>query len=552
MGLPTAQRIDPIVQNNWQLGMITSVPPEEIPIGGARLLNNLEFDLDSNLVTRNGTILFVDTGETTRTTSMFRAEYSDGTVWILITTGSKLFRCTEAGGSLTDITGALTFPSNTRWQWVMFGDFAIGVNGATSGTNPVKVNAAGTASLLANAPFAKFIEVWNNRIWVVRAAATERNSVYASAINLPEDWTVDDDAGAIQLPIDPNDGDYINGLKAFKGSLYVHKRKKINFVSPISAPATIPGNLRVDVYTTNVGCVSGYSIQNVIDDQLFLGEPGVMSLALAPLGELKGSVISRNIGELSKLKKTSSALKEVIAYVFDDMNQYVISIPSTLSVSGFNEAWVLDYQKINERDEKGFPIVRWSRFDGDIAGTAYTERLDGDYKTYLVAKYPDGATDVVINQYTPTNPIKSFSDSGEAYTQILRSKSFTPNTPLFRNLWYRFGAALKLISENLTLAINWYYNNAASSSGNYGFTFVFDDSGLSLYGSAVYGTDLYGAADAIEREEVVWRKFKKKSRGRKQRTVALELVVAQPDQGFIVKFIQLEFTQLNHRRARTK
>lgn len=229
MPLPTPERFDPIIQNNWQLGMITSVPPEEVPIGGAQLINNLEFDLESNLGTRNGVTLFLDTTETTRVTSMFRAEYSDGTVWILFTTGTKLYRCTESGGSLTDITGALTFPNNVRWQWVMFGDFAIGVNGATSGTNPVKVNAAGTASLLANAPFARFVEVWNSRLWLVETG-TNKNRLTASAINLPEDYTVDDDAGAIQLPIDLNDGDFINGIKAWKGSLYVRKKKKINIV----------------------------------------------------------------------------------------------------------------------------------------------------------------------------------------------------------------------------------------------------------------------------------------------------------------------------------
>lgn len=552
MPLPTPQRVDPISQNNWQLGMITSVPPEEIPIGGAQLINNLEFDLESNLATRNGVSLFLTlTGETGRITSMFRAEYSDGTVWILITVGSKLYRCTESGGSLTNITGALTFPSNTRWQWVMFGDFAIGVNGATSGTNPVKVNAAGTASLLANAPFAKYVDVWNNRLWLVRSATTEKNSVYGSAINLPEDWTVDDDAGAIQLGIDPNDGDFITGIKAFKGSMYVRKKNKINIIYPIGTPATIPNNLKVDIYTDQVGTLSGYSIQNVIDDQLAINDAGILSIVLAPLGELKGAIVSRNIGELSKLKKTSSAMSEVVATVFDDMNQYLISIPSTLSTSGFNEAWVLDYQKIGERDEKGFPIVRWIRFDGKLAGTAYSERLDQTYKTYLIAEYPDGTNDVKIYQYQPTNPVRSFSDGGSAYNQILKTKSFSSSSPLLRNLWYAFGSLLKLVSANLTLKVNWYWDNEPASSGNYDFPFIFDTSALAIYGSAIYGTAIYGSASAAEREESIWRRFKKNSKGRKRRTVALEFIVATVDEGFIIKYIQLDHTKLNKKRART-
>lgn len=541
----------PIYQNTWQRGMITSSPPEDIPIDAARLLLNLEFDVESNLITRNGTTLFLTvTGETGRITSAFRAQYSDGTVWILITTGTKLYRCTESGGSLTNITGALTFPNNTKWQWVMFGDFAIGVNGATSGTNPVKVNAAGTASLLANAPFAKYIEVWNNRIWVVRAAATERNSVYASAINLPEDWTVDDDAGAIQLPIDPNDGDYINGLRKFKGSLYVHKRKKINVVTPIGTPATIPGNLRVDVYTTNVGTLSGYSIQNVIDDQLFLSESGVMSLVLAPLGELKGSIISQNIQELGQLKKTS-AVNEIEAYVLDDVNQYVISIPSTVSASGLNEGWVLDYQKINQRDELGFPIVRWVKVDGLVLGTAFTERLDQNYKRYLIAGYSNGVNDTKIYSYEPANPVRVFNDNGAAYTQQLKTKFYFITSALLRSLWHRFGIGLTLVSDLLDVSIDYFFDNKESVSGNYAESLNAVTPSIALYGSGLFGTALWTSPSQLFRDRVIWRQFRKNSFGRKARTVALSFRCTTADQGFVLKSTQIDGTLLNHKRTRS-
>lgn len=551
MPLPTPQRTDPIFQNAWTRGIITSIPPEEIPNDAAQDLLNVEFDSDSNLVTRNGTTLFLDTNETGRITSIFRAEYSDGTVWILFTTGTKLYRCTESGGSLTDITGALTFPSNTIWQWVMFGDFAIGVNQATSGTNPVKVNAAGTASLLANAPFSKYCEVWNNRLWLVRAAATERNSVFASAINLPEDWTVDDDAGAIQILVDPNDGDYITAIKVFRGSLYVYKRKKINVISPISAPATIPSNLRVDVYTTNVGCVSPYTVQNVLDDQVFLADSGVMSLTLAPLGELSGSLLSDNIAQLAILKKVS-AIKDVVSYVLDDVQQYLVSFPASVTDSGAPEVWILDYQKITEKDEKGFPIVRWVRMSGKVAGTAYSERLDQNYKTYLIAEHDPPSGDTFIYNYQPANPVKVFNDNSAAYLQRILTKSYSAQSPLLRRLWHRFGVAFRLISDVLNLNIRWYFNNSPSPAGNYPIQFTFSGVGLSLYGQAIYGTDTYDSLLSAQQEEVVWRQFKKSSSGRKARNVAMEFITESEDEGFVLKFVQLEYLQLNQRRARTR
>ena len=548
MPLPTPQRSDPITQNSWERGMITSKPAEELPPNSASSLLNFEFDSESNLNTRNGVTLFLDTGETTRITSMFRAEYSDGTVWILFTTGTKLYRCTESGGSLTDITGALTFPNNTFWTWVMFNDFAIGVNGATSGTNPVKVNAAGTASLLANAPFARDIEVWNNRLWLVETGSN-KNRISGSAINLPEDWTVDDDAGAIQLPIDPNDGDFIKKIRAFKGSLYVQKEKKINIVSPIGSPATIPANLRVDVYTSKVGTISGFSNQNVIDDQLYLGEAGVMSLALSPLGELSGSIISENIKELALLKKTSD---ELASLVLDDVKQYWISIPSTISSSGFNELWALDYARITERDEKNFPIVRWVKMDGLVAGTAYCERLDQTYKRYLIGGYTVSGQNTKIYQYEPSNPSKTFNDNGAAYTQTIKTKAFSSGSPLLRNLWYRFGAALKVISANLSLNINYYFNNAPTPSGSYQEAFTFSGTGLTLWGASTWNGGLWNDSELIQQEEVIWRKFRKNSKGRKSRLVTLEFSCTSANQGFNLKFIELVFSKLNQKRTRTK
>lgn len=551
MPLPTPKRTDPIVQNTWQGGMVTSVPPEDLDADEARLLLNLEFDDESNLITRNGTTLFLTvTGETGRITSAFRAQYSDGTVYILLTTGTKLYRCSESGGSLTNITGALTFPSNTKWQWVMFGDFAIGVNGATSGTNPVKVNAAGTATLLANAPFAKYIENWNNRIWLVRSAAAERNSIFASAINLPEDWTVDDDAGAIQLPIDPNDGDYINGLKVFKGSLYVYKRKKINVVSPIGSPATIPGNLRVDVYTTNLGTLSGYSIQNVIDDQLFLSDSGVTSLVLAPLGELKGAIISHNIKELGELKKNASVF-EIESAVFDDVNQYIISIPAAVSASGLNEGYVLDYSKINQRDELGFPIVRWTKVDGLVLGTAYTFRLDQDYKRYLIAGYPVTSVDTKIFSYEPANPVRTFSDNGVAYTQQIRTKSYFMTSALIRSLWTRFALGLTLVSDALDITIDYLFDNKESIAGTYPETLSAITQSIALYGSGVFGTALWTSPSQLFRDRVMWRQFRKNNFGRKARTVAFNFRCSTVNQGFILKSVEVDGTALNYKRARS-
>ena len=537
------QRTFPIIQTSWQSGMITSLPPEELPNDAAQDILNCEFDVDSNLVARVGVQLYnqPDTNGA-RITSMFRAQYSNGTVIILITFGTKLFKCNEDGSSLTDITGALTFPSNTIWQWVMFNDFAIGVNKATSGTNPVKVSNAGTPTLLANAPFAKYVETWNSRLWLV-GTGVNQNTVFASAINAHEDWTVDDDAGAITLTIDQNDGDFITGIKAFRGSLFPFKRRKINIISPIAAPATIPGNLRVDVFTKNLGMVSPYSLQTVLDDIVFNSESGPASLSQSEFGELKSALLGQNVAELSTLKKTAQ-IEDVTSLVLDDVNQYWLSIPASISPRGINEIYVMDYQKIKTSG------VRWVRYNGLIAGTAFAEKLDGNFKSYLIAAQPIGSADTKIYTYTPSTTAKVFNDEGTAYIKSFKTKAYIGQSPLLRSLWLRFGGSLKLITNFLGLTINYFFNNSTSAAGTFGYNFVRTTTG-SIYGVALYGTGVYTDKDNFFKEETIWQRFKQGSFGRKAKTITVEVSSSNKDEAFVFKFLQFDYAPLTRKRAKT-
>jgi len=535
-----------ITQTSWQDGIITSLPPEELPPTAAQDLVNVELDIDGNLTTRTGALAFIQPSTTSRITSIFRAQYSNGTVLILFTAGTKLFKCNEDGSSITDITGALTLPSNTFWQWAMFGDLAIGVNKATSGDNPVKVNNAGTAAALGGSPpKAKYVRVWNSRLWL-SGTGSSANTLTASVVNSPENWTIDTtDTSAISLPVDPNDGDFITGLEVFRGSLFVFKRRKINVVSPIGSPATIPGNLRVDVFTKNLGCISAYSIQPVLDDVVFLAEAGVCSLSQSEYGELKSAILSQNIAELSILKKTSALIEEIPAVVLDDMNQYWISIPSTVSPRGINETYVLDYQRIKEG------LIRWVRFNGLICGTAFGEKLDGNYKTYLIGAYTVASVNTKIYKYTPTDPAKTFADDNTAYVKLIKTKSYVGSSSLIRHLWLRFGMSLNLISEILTLVVNYFYNNNVNVDGGYGFNFVFTGAAPPLYGTAIYGTAHYGSAADFFREEIIWERFQKNENGRKARIVSFEISSSQKNEGFVFKFLQMEYAKLTRKKART-
>lgn len=527
MGLPKVQRVDPIVQRSWDGGMVMveSLAPEQIPSDSAAHILNFEIDKIGNLKTRVATQAFFTTSEDDPLTSLVLARFSDGNSLFAYTQGSKLF--TRIGSTNTDVTGAFVFPNGNRWYWVMFDDWLIGIHGSAS-TRPIKIDSSGNVTTLnANAPFAGHGVVWNNRLWL-SGVTSNRNTIYASAINDPEDWTTTGDAGAITLGVDIGDGDKIHALSVFRGNLMVYKRAKINVVYAISAPATIPSNIRVDLYTSKLGCMYPATIQDALDDQLYLSESGVASLALSSQGDIEGAILSTNISDIGSIPVGSETIaSSPCSIVIKGRQQYWLALPNSLSNSFGDTVWVLDYSDIKKRDAEGLPKVKWVRFDDDAFGTAYCEQ-DSTYTIYLVAQQFVNSVNTPVRFYSPSDPSMSFAGT---YTRRLLTRGYFSESPMIRTLWHRFGLSFIKLSTTVAFTINYYYDN---------------------YLSAVAGSYSHSSDNSIPNtHRTYWRSFKKNDSGRKANIVQLEITANTTGQGFVVKAAHLEQTALNHKRAKT-
>lgn len=535
MPLQNIQRVDPISQTSWDSGMINSLPPEELPDDAAALIENFEFDelgnLRSRFAIREG---FLDSGFTDLFTSIFTALYSSGTRRFYVTAANDLYEMTGGvpGITLNDITGAFVFPSGNRWYWVMFDDFAIGIHGSST-ERPIKISSAGTVTTLnASAPFASHGVLWNNRLWLA-GVGSNRNTIFGSAINDPEDWTSTGDNGAITLGIDINDGDFIRALSVFRGNLIVYKNNKINVVSSISAPATIPSNLRVDVYTTNVGTSYPATVQDVLDDQVFLSHAGITSLALAPLGDIRGSVLSNNIEELKKvgvvLTDSVANGHSACAITYPQKQQYLVFLPSNLNQGLGNVLWVMDYSDIQQKDVFGNPKVRWCKFTGDVVGSAYSLVLE-TYESLLVGVIA-GTLDPssVIGLYVPIGTLASYSNANIATAKTLLTRAF--GNSRLRSLWDRFCITLNKHTTDVAFNLDYFYDNylTAKAGG---------------YSKSLTGTP-------ANNHRSIWHSFRKNDSGRKANLVQIRVQASTIDQGFTVKGISLTHTELNHRQAKT-
>lgn len=522
---------------DWRLGIRTAIPPTEIPNEAVQDLLNFEFDDAGNLSTRRGVTELAATTFAKRITSLHYFSAESGEVGILLTTGTTLQIIETNGTGLTNLTGALTFPDDTFWSWVTFTGLAIGANKATSGTNPVKVSTTPTAAALGGSPpKAKYLEVWNNRLWLV--SASEPNQLWGSALGNAEDWTVDDAAGAVTIDVDPDDGDQLTGLFATRDALYLFKRTAIYRLVPIASPETNPDNLKLEVLTRDIGCVSHYSIKQVVNDVLFLSDQGVASLSLVVTAEnFRTAFYSRNVKEIERFPKLT---EEIPAFLFDTAAQYWLSLPATVSPTATPNVYVLDYLKVDEE------IVRWTRFDGMVAGTAYTAFNGASGKMYVIGALNEGGSNYQLFTYMPRSTTGTFSDNGTGYTKAMSMKSFNGGAQLSRKYWYEWGLGLNLLSAAAGVNVLYYFDQNTLRTDSYSFGLTGTQTG-SLWASGLWGAGLWGTTFSGHRDIV--RELKSNEFGRESQDITFNVLNAQDGEGFEILDFSLSYIILNNKRV---
>ena len=150
----------------------------------------------------------------------------------------------------TDITGGLTISALVQPDWVEWqfetDAYIIGVDGANA---PWSWTGAGNCALLAGGPPAgRWIQVWQNAVWIARTAA-EPSTVFFSDIADPESWTLDRDY-KFDAPI--------TGMGTLGDKLVVFKEKSIGIMSGDNNDILV----KTDKYINNIGCSGGHTIKN--------------------------------------------------------------------------------------------------------------------------------------------------------------------------------------------------------------------------------------------------------------------------------------------------
>ena len=558
-----ASRYQDSIQQRFGGGIVTSKPANEIADDECVDILNKDFDQEDNLKDRLGNTVFssalpIAGSESQRVTSLYDYRKVGGTAFLIMTHGNELRSVTAS--TAASIKGALTLPSDTYWQWVTFNDNAIGVNQATSGDNPVQWTGTGNATALAGTPpKGKYIEVWNNRVWIVSAASP--NQLYFSKIGDGADWT---HATAGVLEIGYNDGDNITGIRAHRRSLFVFKRNRI-YVITTGVPNTDPNQWKVDLFAGNVGCVSAFTIQPLLDDLIFLSDAGVVSLAaVQQFGDFRQAIVSQNVNELKDVIKSVDSFASVVN---SEESQYWLSVPSSTSGSANGQTYILDYKCIAQGK------VRWTRFDGLCAGSTFAQVLVSGRKRVFI-----GSATNRIYRYGDAG---LYNDAGAVYRKAVATKAYDFGDALLRKEWNHWAVAITMLACPLALTIRYRFDQddnlskiagvnltcdgttfatngsgGSTGTGNDGVdarwdiatwdAVDLDDNGIDDNSGQPFVPYVFGRTGTNDRE--IYQRFSGDP-GRKGQSVQFFITNNQLNQAFILKDLKLETRPLSRLRV---
>ena len=176
----------------------------------------------------------------------------------------------------------------------------------------------------------------------------------------------------------------VTGLKTFRDDLIIFSQRSISKLININSSTTIA---IVDV-TRNIGCLDGYSIQEIGGDLVFLAPDGIRTVAATSrIDDIELSSISHKILPVISTLVNNLSTYDISSSVIRTQNQYRLFY-CTDSTAKLSQKGIVGTFKINAQ---GIPVWEWAELEG-IEVSTYTSSYSatdveqiyhGDYDGYV-------------------------------------------------------------------------------------------------------------------------------------------------------------------------
>ena len=421
--------------------------------GLATRLRNFEVDPDGGYRRIDGFTPFGDTKPNGSEGILGMAVYADG---VIVCSGTGIFfsidgedtwlqlnkaSVASGGDNYNAFTGRSVAARTSQGRCTFaiyegtsdYGEIVIcdGVN------EPFLFQMTGTGGLITRTFFAKeitvsstvgpSIAVIHDKHLVVAGDTSSKNTVYYSSTNDIDSFS-GGGSGSIVI------SDAVVGLASFRSDLIIFCKNSIHKLSNINDANTVS----VAPITTNVGCLSHGSIQEIGGDVLFLAPDGIRTIAgTARIGDVELSSVSRQIQNVIKEISSNSA-NIITSAVLRSKSQYRLfystagespttskGVIGTLTSNGFEWSETLGIQALGLASDLNSDNVE-KIYHGDKDGSIYNH--SGGTSFYNAGS----ATNISALYQTPDF---DFGDIGTRKTLKYARVSFSPEgevLPSFR------------------------------------------------------------------------------------------------------------------------
>lgn len=413
---------------------------------------------------------------------------NDGISWLQINRDSVA----NGGDNYTTFTGrsTLTRSGQTQCQFVLFegATFDYGQVIIADGANKLYAfRMEGTGALntrtffaeeitVTGTKFVKYITIHDHHL-IAAGVEDNLNTVFYSVYNDATDFT-GSGAGSVTI------SDQVQGIKGFRTDLIVFAKNSIHKLININDSS----NVRIDPIAENVGCLSGYSIQEIGGDLVFLAPDGIRTVAgTARIGDTELSSVSRQI-------------QSIITNIATNINDFVIDSAVIRSKSQYR----LFYSQTSQAPTTAKGIIgtfRGQSFEWSETQGIQAFGLNSGFDKNSVEKYYHGDKDGYIYNHDTGN---SFLDGGT--TKNINARYKTPNLD--------FGDAGTLKTLHY---VKMSFSPEGTVQPSLNVSYDFDDTNKpqppnytldsipipSVFGNAVFGTAVFGAtSDPMVRQAV--------------------------------------------------
>jgi hypothetical protein len=425
--------------------------------------------------------------------------------------GGSIYRA-GAASTWTSVTTGLSTPTvNYNFRTINFNGTDKLIVCTTVDQYALSIDTSNTVTTFngSNAPeYPKYLEVFKDHVFFAGMTSNPEEVVFSEPFNESGFLSAN---GAGSFKVDTT----IVGLKVFRDVLYIFGKDKIYKLS-----GTSQADFVVQPVTRQIGCLDGGSIQELGGDIIFLAPDGLRTVAgTDKIGDVELGSISRQIqARIDEIK-----FDRISSLVIRSKSQYRLFYPED-SITEASCKGIISVLKTNPNTGSlGFEYADIVGFKPSCTDSEY----NGSDELVIYGGY-----DGYVYKFESGNLITR-SGSTERIVAFYRSPDMVMGDPGVRKYMQRVNLNYEGEGRNVNAQLSLKYDYGDINTPQPNKINITAAGGVSLYGSALYGTGVYDATGIpLVRQSVEGSGF----------AVALKIDDNQGADIISIKGFQLEFT----------